>query len=130
MRLRYSARSWKRKATKIPVAAPPTCARQATPPPSPSRPADPNPSHTCRRHRVGRGTACTIASCDLGSFVFLPTADGCDVRVISKRRLREFWESREADSRIAERDLSVWYKLATNAAWPNFAALKQTFGSA
>jgi mRNA interferase HigB len=52
------------------------------------------------------------------------------VKVISKRRLREFWESRKGDSRIAERDLSAWYKLARHAAWDNFAAMKQAFGSA
>jgi mRNA interferase HigB len=52
------------------------------------------------------------------------------VRVISKRKLREFRESRKGDSGIAERDLSVWYKLAKNAEWANFGALKQTFGSA
>ena len=52
------------------------------------------------------------------------------MRVISKRRLREFWASRTNDAPIAERDLSTWYKLARNAAWVNFAALRQTFGSA
>ena len=52
------------------------------------------------------------------------------MRVISKRRLRTFWEGRKADSATAERDLSAWYKLAANAAWANFGALRQTFGSA
>jgi mRNA interferase HigB len=52
------------------------------------------------------------------------------MRVISKRRLREFWGPRKSDSRVAERDLSAWYKLAKNAAWDNFGVLKQTFGSA
>jgi mRNA interferase HigB len=52
------------------------------------------------------------------------------VRVISKRRLREFWASRKHDAEIAKRDLSAWYKLAAAAAWSNFAQLKQTFGSA
>lgn len=52
------------------------------------------------------------------------------MRVISKKRLKEFWESRKVDSAIAERDLSVWFKLAGNTEWANFAALKQTFGSA
>lgn len=52
------------------------------------------------------------------------------MRVISKRRLREFWESRKHDSETAERDLSVWHHLAKAAEWANFAALKQTFGSA
>jgi mRNA interferase HigB len=52
------------------------------------------------------------------------------VRVISRRRLRQFWESRKKDSAAAERDLSAWYKLAKSAAWANFGALRQTFGSA
>lgn len=52
------------------------------------------------------------------------------VRIISKRRLREFWEYRKHDSKIARRDLSVWHKLAKDADWANFAALKQTFGTA
>jgi mRNA interferase HigB len=52
------------------------------------------------------------------------------VRVISKSRLREFWESRKHDAAQAEKDLSVWHKLAKGADWANFAELKQTFGSA
>jgi mRNA interferase HigB len=51
------------------------------------------------------------------------------VRIISKRRLREFWNSRKADAPIAERDLSTWHKLAKHAEWSNFATLRQTFGS-
>jgi mRNA interferase HigB len=57
-------------------------------------------------------------------------ADRCSVRIISRRRLREFWESRKHDAEVAERDLSAWYKPAKNAAWANFGALRQTFGSA
>jgi mRNA interferase HigB len=53
-----------------------------------------------------------------------------DVRVIAKRRLVEFWESRKTDSKIAERDLLAWYKLASHAEWANYGALKQTFGTA
>ena len=52
------------------------------------------------------------------------------MRVISNRRLREFWESRGADSLSAARDLSGWRKLTENADWQNFAALWQTFQSA
>lgn len=52
------------------------------------------------------------------------------MHVVSKARLVQFWESRKKDSRIAERDLSAWYKLARSAAWPHFGALRQTFGSA
>jgi mRNA interferase HigB len=52
------------------------------------------------------------------------------MRIISKRRLREFWESRKHDRGIAERDISTWHKLAKNCKWSSFASLKQTFGSA
>lgn len=52
------------------------------------------------------------------------------MRIISKKRLREFWEARKHGSEIAKRDLSTWYKIAKSAEWSNFAALKQTFGSA
>lgn len=57
-------------------------------------------------------------------------ADGGSVRIISKRRLREFWESRKHDADAVKRNLSAWYKPAKHADWSNFAALKQTFGSA
>ncbi|SIO59932.1 mRNA interferase HigB [Singulisphaera sp. GP187] len=52
------------------------------------------------------------------------------MRIISKKRLQQFWESRKVDSEIAERDFSAWYKLAINTDWANFGALKQTFGTA
>lgn len=52
------------------------------------------------------------------------------MHVIAKSRLVQFWESRKHDSEAAERDLSTWYRLARNADWPNFGALRQTFGSA
>jgi mRNA interferase HigB len=52
------------------------------------------------------------------------------VRIISKRRLREYWESRKHDSEIAKPDFSTWYKAAGSAAWANFGELRQTFGSA
>ncbi len=50
--------------------------------------------------------------------------------VIAKSHLRRFWESRKDDSEIAQKDLLTWFKLAESADWANFAALKQTFGSA
>ena len=56
--------------------------------------------------------------------------EGRSVRIISRRRLREFWQARKEDSSRAQRDLSAWYKAAKSAAWTNFGALKQTFGSA
>src|SRR5262249_3071496 len=55
---------------------------------------------------------------------------GCSLRIISRARLREFWESWKADRELAQRDLSTWHKLARRADWANFGQLKQTFGSA
>lgn len=52
------------------------------------------------------------------------------MRIISKRRLREFWQGRKDDSERAEKDQSVWHQAAKSADWDNFAALRQTFGSA
>lgn len=52
------------------------------------------------------------------------------MRIISRSRLREFWEGRKADAKTAERDLTAWYKLARGAEWADFGALKQTFGTA
>jgi mRNA interferase HigB len=52
------------------------------------------------------------------------------VRIISKKRLERFWESRKNDAAIAERDFTAWLKLARNAEWANFGAVKQTFGTA
>jgi mRNA interferase HigB len=55
---------------------------------------------------------------------------GVGVRVISKTRLKAFWESRKGDSQRAERDFTAWYKLAVHGDWANFGQLKQTFGTA
>ena len=52
------------------------------------------------------------------------------MQVISRRRLREFWQSRKGDAKVAVRNLSAWYKAARNAAWANFGVLRRTFGSA
>ena len=50
--------------------------------------------------------------------------------VIAKSHIRRFWESRTGDSEVAQKDLLTWFKLAENADWANFRALKRTFGSA
>ena len=53
------------------------------------------------------------------------------MRIISVKRLREFWKSRKSDSDAAERDLTTWYKLACNGEWSTFGQMKRdTFGSA
>ena len=51
------------------------------------------------------------------------------MRVISRRRLREFWEARKNQADAARIVLLTWWKLTKNADWPNFASVKQTFGS-
>lgn len=52
------------------------------------------------------------------------------MRIISRKKLREFWEGRKHDSEVAQRDFSTWYKLAKKAEWDHLAQMKQTFGSA
>lgn len=47
------------------------------------------------------------------------------MHVISRKALVDFW-ARHAD---AEAPLRVWFKLAEKGSYPNFAALKATFGS-
>jgi len=44
--------------------------------------------------------------------------------------MRQFWQSRKADSATAERDLTAWGKVTKSAQWTNFATIRQTFGSA
>jgi len=48
------------------------------------------------------------------------------VRVISKRRLREFWEM-HAD---AKGPLETWHAISKAAKWKNLVDVQQTFGSA
>lgn len=94
----------------------------------------------CLFHGLGeggageRGPGCepalgVIAKCDYDFREGRPPVDEDDMHVISRSRLRLFWKTcrNRAD---AERALSAWYKIASKAAWENFAGLKQTFGSA
>ena len=48
------------------------------------------------------------------------------MRVISRRRLREFWENHPE----AQTPLSAWHKRAEKADWKNFAELKADYASA
>lgn len=48
------------------------------------------------------------------------------MRVISQKRLREFWI---VHSR-AEVSLRTWYKVVSEAGWQDFAELRQTFPNA
>jgi mRNA interferase HigB len=48
------------------------------------------------------------------------------MHVISRKRLREFWD--EYDD--AKEPLARWFKLAANAAWTNFSDLRADFPSA
>lgn len=52
------------------------------------------------------------------------------MRVISRSRLRQFWESRTGDAAQAQRSLLVWEKIVTGADWSDWGDLKRTFGSA
>ena len=83
-----------------------------------------------RYQTTGSRPSCLIANCGYDWFSDAWSNDRCTVRVISRRRLREFWESRKHDSQTAERDLCVWYKLAKSSEWTNFGELRQTFRSA
>jgi mRNA interferase HigB len=47
------------------------------------------------------------------------------MQVMSKRKLREFWEHYPP----AERPLSAWYKLVSKASWQTPADLKAAFGT-
>ena len=48
------------------------------------------------------------------------------VRVIAKRRLREFWQGR----RDAEEALNGWYRVATRARWTSLADVRKTYRTA
>ena len=48
------------------------------------------------------------------------------MHVISKKKLREFWE-RYPKARLP---LEAWYQIAKRAKWATFAELRQTFGAA
>ncbi len=48
------------------------------------------------------------------------------MHVISKKKLREFWEKHPN----AEPNLQSWYKITNKANWQNFAQLRRAFSSA
>lgn len=52
------------------------------------------------------------------------------MRVISRSRLRQFWEARKNDSDRAEKALLAWEKITKGASWSDWGELKRTFGSA
>jgi mRNA interferase HigB len=49
------------------------------------------------------------------------------VNVISRRKLREFWEG-APERRQHASAFEMWFKLARKARWHNFADVKATFG--
>jgi mRNA interferase HigB len=51
------------------------------------------------------------------------------MRVISKKRLRNFWE-KNSQNAPAKEPLSVWYKAAKRAMWKNFAEIRAVYASA
>lgn len=50
------------------------------------------------------------------------------MRVISRRKLREFWE--QPGRRNSEQPLKTWFDVATRANWRSFADVKRDFGAA
>jgi len=48
------------------------------------------------------------------------------MRIISKKRLREFWQ----DNLEAEKPLMHWYQIAKKADWKNLADVRKDFGHA
>lgn len=48
------------------------------------------------------------------------------MHVISKKKLREFWEEHPR----AKSSLEAWYQVAKNAVWENFADVRKTFSTA
>jgi len=51
------------------------------------------------------------------------------VRVISHKRLKDFWENPKSP-KGAERHLSAWYEAVLKSKWRNFAELRSRFQSA
>lgn len=47
------------------------------------------------------------------------------MHVISKKKLREFWERFPR----AKAPLEAWYQVAKHAGWENFAGVRQTFNA-
>jgi mRNA interferase HigB len=52
------------------------------------------------------------------------------MRVISRSRLRQFWESRKTDAASARKALLAWERITKGASWSDWAGLKQSFGTA
>ncbi len=48
------------------------------------------------------------------------------MHIISKKKLREFWEQFPK----AKSPLEAWYQIAKRADWENFAEVRETFGRA
>ncbi|HEX4614175.1 MAG TPA: type II toxin-antitoxin system HigB family toxin [Urbifossiella sp.] len=48
------------------------------------------------------------------------------MRIISKKKLREFWK----DHPRAKAVLEAWYQVIRHAKWETFADVRETFGSA
>jgi mRNA interferase HigB len=52
------------------------------------------------------------------------------MRVITRKRLREFWEGRGGDAAQAQQDLEDWYEIARANDPANFAGLRAAFPKA
>ena len=55
----------------------------------------------------------------------MPSTYCTHIRVISRKRLREFW----AEHPKAQAPLTHWYSLTRDASWKSFADVKASFGS-
>ena len=60
----------------------------------------------------------------------ISNADNQAMRVISRRRLREFWESKSGDSIAAKSKLLAWEKIVKSASWDNWSDLSITYPNA
>ena len=58
-----------------------------------------------------------------------PIRTGQAMRVISHKRLKDFWEDPKNPA-SSERFLAAWYKVTIAATWHNFSELRGTFNSA
>lgn len=63
--------------------------------------------------------------------VILYEPNGCLMRIISEKKLREFWQAAKGGERtVREQAMREWIGTVRSADWRNFAELRQTFNHA
>lgn len=62
----------------------------------------------------------------MGTFAYIPCDGHCAMRVISRKKLVEFWEAHPE----AEPPLRAWWNVVTSTRFENPHQVKQVFGSA